>query len=123
MADVDLIIDVSDRDDPELGDFLASQGIRARPHYGVFAGPPPSGSSLPEMLKHPAPYIWATAAGHVLISALRAYLQTKQKRLIIHRLKTGVKVDATNWTPDELKEIGFLDIVKLEPIKKDKSDA
>jgi hypothetical protein len=33
---------------------------------------------------------------------------------MISRLKTGIKVDATNYSVDELKDMGVLDIGKFE---------
>src|SRR6185436_15387195 len=111
MNEIDLVIDIRDGEDADLMGFLSQQGVRARPHYGVFNGPMPDVS---EMLRHPAPYIWATASVAVLKTAIKAYADSKKKRFIISRLKTGVKVDATNYSVDELKDMGVLDLGKFE---------
>jgi hypothetical protein len=119
MSDIDLIIDVGGGDDSDLMDFLRQHGVHVRPHYGVHNGPLPD---MTEALKHPAPYIWATATASVLIAAIKAYSDTKKKRLIVSRLKTGVKVDATNYSVEELKDLGVLDIAKFTAIVKKERD-
>jgi hypothetical protein len=96
---------------------LTQHGVRARPHYGVFNGPMPD---ISEALQHLAPYVWATASATLLRTAIKAYADSKKKRLIISRLKTGIKVDATNYSAEELKDMGVLDIGKFE---KDSRDA
>lgn len=90
---------------------LTQHGVRARPDYGVFNGPMPD---VGEVLRHPAPYIWATASATVLRTAIKAYAESKKKRFIISRLKTGTKVDATNYSVQELKDLGVLDVGKFE---------
>ncbi|MEY2410652.1 MAG: hypothetical protein QOF48_3322 [Verrucomicrobiota bacterium] len=109
MDEIDLIIDVRGGDDSDLRAFLSERGVRARPYHGIFNGPIPA-----EILNHPAPYVWATATGIVLRAAIRAYADCKKQRLTVHRSKTGVKVDATNYSVDELKDLDSLDICKFE---------
>jgi hypothetical protein len=111
MNETNLFIEVRDRDDTELTEVFRQHGVRVRPHYGFQNGPVPDVS---ELLKHPAPYIVATAAASVLKTAIKAYSDSKKKRFIINRLKTGVKVDATNYSAEELKEMGVLDVGKFE---------
>jgi len=111
MSEIDLVIDVQGGEDSDFMAILSQHGVRARPHCGVFNGPMPD---VTEMLKHPAPYVWATATAAVLRTAIKAYADSKKKRFIITRLKTGIKVDATNYSVDELKEMGVLDIGKFE---------
>ena len=111
MSEIDLVIDIRGGEDSDLMEFLSQHGVRAKPHYGVFNGPLPDVS---EMLKYPVPYIWATASVMVLKEAIKAYADSKKKRFIISRLKTGIKVDATNYSVDELKDLGVLDIGKFE---------
>lgn len=108
----DVIIQVS-RHDADLNSFLSSAGVRARPHYGVFNGPM---GDVQEMLKHPAPYVWATASASALIAAFQAYAKTRQRRITIRKMKTGVSIDATNFSPKELKDLGVLDLVEFERI-------
>jgi len=119
MSDIDLIIDVRGGDDSELMDFLKQHGVHVRPHYGVHNGPLPD---MTEVLKHPAPYVWATATASVLKTAIKAYCDSKKKRLVISRLKTGVKIDATNYSAEELKDLGVLDIGIFTAIDKMKHD-
>jgi hypothetical protein len=116
MADdskIDLLIQIRDREDLDLEAFLSQHGVRARPHFGVRNGQMPD---MSEVLKHPAQYVWATATATVLRAAIKAYADSKKKRLIISRLKTGTKVDATNYSVDELNklELGFLDVGRFE---------
>jgi hypothetical protein len=116
--EIDVIIRIA-RDDSDLVSFLSSHGVKTKPHYGIFNGPMPD---MQEMLKHPAPYVWATAAASVVITALRAYVKIRHKRIIIQKLKTGVTIDATNFSPAELKEIGVVDLIELQAAKEqDKS--
>jgi hypothetical protein len=123
MTEIDLHIDIRWGDDWELKDFLIGQGVRCRPDYGVFNGPMPDPSQIGEMLKRPAPYLIVTAAGHLLISALSAYAKVKKKRIVIQRLKSGaLKVDATNWTPKDLKELGVMDYLRFDPADKKADD-
>jgi hypothetical protein len=103
-------------EDSELYSFLSSHGIRPVRNWGIFNGPPPSGD-IQEMLKHPAPYLLITASASVLIAALRAYAKTHNRRIIIRKTKAGITVDATNFSPEELKDVGVLDLIKLEAIK------
>ncbi|HEX4265664.1 MAG TPA: hypothetical protein VH597_15115 [Verrucomicrobiae bacterium] len=112
MAEVDLVIDVRDGDDSDLMDFLKTQGVRVRPHYGIYNGPMPD---MSEMLKHPAPYVWATATATVLTAAINAYARSRNRKLVISRLKTGTKIEATNYTAEEIKDLGVLDIGRFEP--------
>jgi len=121
-SEIDLHIDLAWDDDWELKDFLSAQGIRCRPDWGVFNGPMPDPSQIGDLLKRPAPYLIVTAAGHLLITALRSYAVAKKKRIVIQRLKSGLKVDATNWTPEELKDLGVLDYVRFDPADKKKDD-
>ena len=117
-SQVDLVIRVS-RDDSDLASFLSSHGVKTRPDYGVFNGPTPDWQ---EMLKHPAPYIWVTAGASVVITALRAYAKTHHRRIIIRKTKTGMTIDATNFSPEDLRDIGVVDLIELESTKKQKKD-
>jgi hypothetical protein len=122
MTEIDLIIDVRGGEDSELMDFLNQHGIRARPHYGIYNGPMPDTS---EMMKHPAPYLIAGGTVAVFRAAIQAYASTKKKRIIIQRLaKGGLKIDATNYSVEELNrlELGWIDYVSLESTKKKADD-
>lgn len=122
MADIDLIIDVRAGEDSDLMEFLNQNGVRARPHYGNYNGPMPD---MSEMMKHPAPYLTACATVAVFKAAIQAYASTKKKRIIIQRLaKDGLKIDATNYSVEELNklELGRMDYVKLESTKKKADD-
>ena len=122
MTEIDLIIDVRDGEDSGLMEFLNQHGVRARPHYGIYNGPMPD---MTEMMKHPAPYLTACATVAVLKAAIQAYASTKKKRIIIQRLaKGGLKIDATNFSVEELNklELGWMDYVKLESAKKKTDD-
>jgi hypothetical protein len=122
MPDVEIMVDVRDGSDPELSTFLAAQGIRSRPHYGINNGSTPDGSASREIFAHAAPYVLITATAQILIAAVKAYAQSKQKRIIVQRLKTGTKIDATNWTAEELRELGIFDVIKLESSDSKKTD-
>jgi hypothetical protein len=121
MSELTLFIDVRGGDDLDLQDFLRSHGVSASPNYGIFNGPMPDVS---EMLKHPAPYLMVYGGYKVLVAAIQAYASTKKKRFIISRLKTGVKIDATNYSVEEIRQLNLdsLDYVKLEAAKKKADD-
>lgn len=114
MSAIDLIIDVRDGSNPDLVSYVADRGAHARPHYGTFAGPMPE---IAEMLKHPAPYVLITGTAVVLREIIKGYTELKKKRLIVHRLKTGIKIDATNYSVEELKDLGVLDIGEFSDTK------
>ena len=121
MNEIDLVIDVRGGDDSELMDFLRQRGVHAQPNYGIYNGPMPD---MSEMMKHPAPYLLAGGAVAVFRAAIQAYASTKKKRIIIQRLaKGGTKIDATNYSVEELNklELGYMDYMNFEAIKK-KSD-
>jgi hypothetical protein len=123
MSELNFVIDVSSGEDSDLKDFLRQHGVSASPNYGVQnAWPMPD---VTEIVKHPAPYLLVGAAVHVLNTAIQAYASTKKKRIIINRLaKGGIKIDATNWTAEELNKLNldYLDFVSFESTKKKTDD-
>ena len=106
--------------DSDLDAFLRDHGMKARKHHGFF-------NALPEVIQrameHPERYVMVTAAAGVLIAALRAYAQTHMRRLIVRKMKTGTTVDATNYTPDELKQLEVLDLLQFDDPKAKKPEA
>ena len=106
--------------DGELDAFLLANGVSVRPSYGMFNGPMPP---LAEILDKPAPYIWATAASAVLISAIQAYAKARHRRVKIQRTQTGMIIDATNYSATELKDLGVGDLVRFEIAEKTTKDS
>ncbi|MEA3117752.1 MAG: hypothetical protein QOI13_1022 [Paraburkholderia sp.] len=109
--EISIFIELSP-DDGELDSFLRSHGLNARKSHGVFNAVP---EIIQHALEHPAPYVWVTASAPVLIAALRAYAQTHKRRLLVRKSKAGITVDATNYTPKELKELEVFDVFEFEP--------
>lgn len=76
---------------------------------------------MSEIAKHPAPYLIAAGTVAVIRAAIQAYAANKKRRIIIQRLaKGGTKIDATNYSVEELNklELGYLDYVSFEATKK-----
>jgi len=118
MSDVKFVIEVNRAEDSDLLDFLRQRDVHATPNSGAYNGPMPD---MTELMKHPAPYLLVGAGVHVLNTAIQAYAKTKKKRIIINRLAKGsLKIDATNWTPEELNklDLGYLDYVSFQSAKK-----
>ena len=119
MKDIHLLIDVRNGEDSDLRTVLSTHGVLTKPQYVVqtgqqdvvFEGPMPGAR---EILHQSPSYIMATASAEVLNTALKAYADSKKKRLMICYFKSGIKVDATNNVADKLKEITFIDIAKFE---------
>lgn len=93
--------------DDDIAEFLQSQGIQAKNQHGPVNA---AGDIAEWMAKVPPMYVYATAGAPILIAALKAYAATKQKRLIIRRLGKGTEIDLTNYTVDEIKDLGAMDL-------------
>jgi hypothetical protein len=119
--EVSVFIELSP-DDGDLDSFLRSEGVAANKTHGVFNAIP---QIVQQALEHPARYVYTTGAASVLMAALRAYAQTHQRRLVVRKSKSGVTVEASNFTPKELKELEIFDIfefeIKADAVKKPKA--
>src|ERR1041385_3303256 len=120
MTNIDICIDV--RSDLELRGFLSERDVRWRPHAGVFNAPPPDPSQIAkmiEMLKDAPPYLIVTGGAAIVLFALAEYAKARRKRLVVERSLKRIKIDATNWTPEDFQKVDHLDIFKFEPEDKD----
>ncbi len=100
---------ISSNDDLAL--YLKSKGISASNRHPPMA----ADLSVLEKLKDlPPMYVFASATVPVLVSALNAYAVTHKKKLILKQTAQGTELDLTNYSVDEIKELGVLDIFEFK---------
>ena len=120
--DISVFIRVSPEEFDLLFSFLRSNGIKARKHWGIQNSMNlPKPEDIEKLMKSPAPYLLVCCAAQIIVAALKAYGETHKKSLkIIKSAKGGIKVEATNITPEELKQLDAFELLQFDPREDDK---
>lgn len=93
-----------------MDSFLAERGIHAIRSHGLFNS---AGDIVMTLAEHPAPYIFVTASAIVIRAALRAFAETHKKRIVI-RDERGNRIDATNYSVEELKKLAPSSLIEID---------
>jgi len=101
-----------------MDSFLSDRGIQVQRSHGAFNNITDIAKTVAE---NPAPFIMITGLAHAILQAFSAYAKTHKKRITI-RDKHGNKIDATNYSVDELKELNPINLIDVSD-DNDKSDS